>query len=112
MTNTTTIQENLVKIDNVYNALSYLLEEIQNKKDQIVQAADVNQKIIDHMETISYKDTLVNYIRDFYGQGIYQEVAFIVMEKIDASIVEFINTRVDERLRAAGMNVPESTPEG
>jgi hypothetical protein len=109
---TTTIQENILKIDNVYNALNYLLEEIQSKKDQIVQAADVNQKVIDHMETRSFKDNLINQIRESYGQGLYQEVAFLVMEKIDDSIVEFINTRVDERLRAAGMNVPDAVAGG
>ena len=109
---TTTIQENILKIDNVYNALNYLLEEIQSKKDQIVQAADVNQKVIDHMETRSFKDYLINQIRESYGNGLYQEVAFLVMEKIDNSIVEFINTRVDERLRAAGMNVPDSVAGG
>jgi hypothetical protein len=109
---TTTIQENLVRIDNVYNALNYLLEEIQSKKDQIVQAADVNQKVIDHMGTRDYRDTLINHIRENYGQSLYQEVAFLVMEKIDDSIVEFINTRVDERLRAAGMNVPEAVVGG
>jgi hypothetical protein len=109
---TITIQENIVKIDNVYNALNYLLEEIQSKKDQIVQAADVNQKVIDQMETRNFKENLMNHIRDSYGQGMYQEVAFLVMEKIDDSIVEFINTRVDERLRAVGVNVPEAVTGG
>jgi tRNA A37 N6-isopentenylltransferase MiaA len=109
---TTTIQDNIVKIDNVYNALNYLLEEIQSKKDQIVRAADVNQKVIDQMETRCFRETMLNYIRDSYGQGLYQEVAFLVMEKIDDSIVEFINTRVDERLRAAGVNVPEAVVGG
>lgn len=109
---TVTVNENLVKIDNLFNALNYLLEEIQTKKDQIVQAADVDKKVFDHMNSRDFKSELINHIRNSYGEGLYQEVAYLVMEKIDGDIGAFINARVDERLRQAGVNVPESTVGG
>ena len=107
-TETATINENILRFDNVLTALNYLLEEVQTRKDQIVQAADVDAKVINHMESRDFKSMLIDFIRNEYGQGLYQEVAFLVMEKIDNDISEFINARVDERLRAVGVNVPDA----
>ena len=38
-----------------------------------------------------------------YSDTIYRDVAFIVMEKIDGDIAQFVNARVDERLRELGV---------
>lgn len=107
-----TVNENLVEIDKLIDALNYLLEEINTRKDQVLQATDIDDKIITHIETDSFKNMLIDMIRNRYGDGLYQEVAFRVMEKIDGDIAAFINARVDERLRQAGVNVPESTVGG
>jgi len=109
---TVTVNENLLRIDNLYNALNYLFEEIQTKKDQIVQAEDVKEKVIQQMNTRDFKEQMLSHIRSVYGEGLFQEVAYIVMEKIDEDITAFINARVDERLRQVGVNVPESTVGG
>jgi hypothetical protein len=88
------------------------MEEVQTRKEQVLQTVDVEAKVISHMETHDFKSMLINYIRNEYGQGMYQEVAFLVMEKIDNDISEFINARVDERLRVAEVNVPDAVVGG
>lgn len=107
-TDTLTVNDNLVRFDNLLTALNYLMEEVQTRKEQVLQTVDIDAKIINHMESRDFKSTLVNHIRHEYGQGMYQEVAFLVMEKIDNDISKFINARVDERLRAAEVNVPDA----
>lgn len=111
-TDTLTINDNLVRFDNLLTALNYLMEEVQTRKEQVLQTVDVDAKIINHMDSQDFKRNLLDHIRQEYGQGMYQEVAFMVMEKIDKDIAEFINARVDERLRAAGVNVPDAAVGG
>lgn len=111
-TDTLTVNENLVRFDNLLTALNYLMEEVQTRKEQVLQTVDIDAKVINHMDSREFKIALVDHIRQEYGQGMYQEVAFMVMEKIDNDITEFLNARVDERLRAAGVNVPDAAVGG
>lgn len=98
------LQENLVKFDNLLTALNYLIEEVQVRKEQAVRDSDILGKVQQEMNTSTFKDNIIEYIRNNYGRGLYQEVAFLVMEKIDDDIERFINARVDERLNQLGVN--------
>jgi hypothetical protein len=106
---TVTINDNLIRFDSLLTALNYLLEEVQTRKDDVLQHVDVDSKVKTHLDSASFKHELINLIRDNYGEGLYQEVAFLVMEKIDNDIAAFINARVDERLRQNGVDVTAST---
>jgi len=106
-----TVNENLVEIDKLIDALNYLLEEINTRKESVLQPSDFDQKIINHIETDGFRNRLIGLIRTNYGDGLYQEVAFRVMEKIDNDIAAFINSRVDERLHELGV-VTSSTAGG
>lgn len=103
MSSNVTINENLVKIDNLFTALNYLFEEVQTRKDAIITQDDIYAKVCRRMNEDSYKNELTHYIRTLYGRGLYQEIAFMVMEKIDKDIEAFINDRVDERLKELGV---------
>jgi hypothetical protein len=102
------INENLLKIDNVLNALDYLLEEVRNRKDNILADINFNQIVRDEIRTDRFRDTLSSYITGGYSDSIYRDIAFIVMERIDNDIAAFINARVDERLEALGITAPPS----
>lgn len=104
-TESVTINDNLVKIDNVLTALNYLLEEVQTRKEQIISSIDVSDKVRNEMNTYHFKETISSYIRNDYGEGITREIAFMVMERIDSDIEAFINSRVNRALTAAGVNV-------
>lgn len=106
---TVTINENLLQFDSLLTALNYLLEEVQTRKEEVIQAVDVDSKVKSHLEGQEFKQSLISMIRDNYGEGLYQEVAFLVMERIDNDIAAFINARVDERLRQNGVAVTAST---
>jgi hypothetical protein len=97
------INDNIHKIDEVLNALNFLLEEVQTRKDQIVSAVDVGQKVKDQMFESGFKQMLSSFICDEYRGNMYQEVAFKVMAEIDDEIEKFIHARVDERLRELGV---------
>jgi hypothetical protein len=98
---TTTVNDALVKLDNVIEAANYLLEELQTRKSQLLQKENILDEVKAQMNTIDFKDDLSYYIRNGYGNGICREVAFHVMERIDADIEAFINDRVSKALAEA-----------
>lgn len=99
---TTTVNDALVKLDNVIEAANYLLEELQTRKSQLLQKENILDEVKAQMNTIDFKDELSYYIRNGYGNGICREVAFYVMERIDADIEAFINDRVSKALANTG----------
>ena len=103
---TITINDNLLEIENVLTALNYLYEEVETRKDKYFDTLDVSDIVHERMETREFKRSLIGMIRNDYGDGLYREVAYIVMEKIDADIAQFINSRVDQRLRELGVIPP------
>jgi hypothetical protein len=98
---TTTVNDALVKLDNVIEAANYLLEELQTRKSQLLQKENILDEVKSQMNTIDFKDDISYYIRNGYGNGICREVAFYVMERIDADIESFINDRVSKALAEA-----------
>jgi len=100
--------DNIVRIDNMITALNYLLEEVETRKNQILQNVNIDDKIISHIEGDDFKNMMLNHIKGDYGQKLIQEVAFMVFEKIDDSIQDMVNARVDARLREVGVNVPDN----
>lgn len=99
---TTTVNDALVKLDNVIEAANYLLEELQTRKSQLLQKENILDEVKAQMNTIDFKDDLSYYIRNGYGNGICREVAFYVMERIDADIEAFINDRVSKAIANTG----------
>lgn len=98
---TTTINDALVQLDHVIEAANYLLDELQTRKNQLLQEENMLEAVKTQMNTIDFKDNLSYYIRNGYGSGICREVAFYVMERIDGDIEAFINDRVSKALVAA-----------
>ena len=96
---------NQLKLQEIHN---YLLEEVETRKNQILQNVNIDDKIISHIEGDDFKNMFLNHIKGDYGQKLNQEVAFMVFEKIDESIQDMINARVDARLREVGVNVPDT----
>jgi predicted transcriptional regulator len=102
-TDTTTINENILKFDNILTALNYLLEEIETRKESLISDDKVDNIVFQRMETRQFRDGLIQRINDTYGDSMYREVAFIVMETIDNDIDAFLNARLDERLKSLGL---------
>jgi hypothetical protein len=98
---TTTVNDALVKLDNVIEAANYLLEELQTRKSQLLQKENILDEVKSQMNTSDFKEDISYYIRNGYGNGICREVAFYVMERIDADIEAFINDRVSKALAEA-----------
>ena len=104
MTNQTmSINENLVKIDNLLNALDLLYEEISTRKQEIVNSFSIKDFVKEEMKTDGFKYELMHYIRHHYASGICEEVSRLVMRNIDSDIERFINHRVDRALEKAGV---------
>lgn len=104
MNETVTINDNLLKADNLITALEYLLEEVKNRKDNIFNTIDINEIVRSELQADRFMRRLIGYMADEYFTDIYSRVAFQVMEQIDADITRFINDRVDTRLREHGVN--------
>lgn len=96
-------QENLVQFDNLLNALNYLIEEVKTRQAEAFKDANILEKVKEEMYSDRFRESILDFIRHDYGRGLYQEVAFLVMEKIDNDIEAFLNARVDERLRELGV---------
>jgi hypothetical protein len=96
-------QENLVQFDNLLNALNYLIEEVKTRQAEAFKDANILEKVQEEMYSDGFRGLILDFIRHDYGRGLYQEVAFLVMEKIDNDIEAFLNARVDERLRELGV---------
>lgn len=101
------INQNLLKIDNVLTALNYILEEVQTRKDQLMTHSSIREKLREMADEDSFQYYLANYICGSYGEKLYREVSFNVMERIDADIEAFINSRVNKALEKAGVNVAD-----
>ncbi len=95
---TTTVNDALVKLDNIITAANYLLEEIQTRKDSLVNGESVKATVKEQMNTREFLDDISYYVRNNYSSNIYEDVAFHVMEQIDADIEAFINDRVKKAL--------------
>lgn len=100
---TTTLNDNLLKIDNLITGLNYLYEEVETRKNKFFDELDVGPLVERKMDTNTFKRNLMNYVTNSYAQNLYREIAFMVMEKIDGDIAQFVNARVDERLRELGV---------
>jgi predicted transcriptional regulator len=97
------INENLVKIDNLLNALELLYEEISTRKQEIIDSFSIKDFVKEEMNTDNFKNEVVYHIRYNYGSGICNEVSRIVMRNIDSDIERRINDRVDRALKQAGV---------
>jgi hypothetical protein len=97
------VNENLYQIDNVLTGLNYLLEEVSNRKDNIFGELNLDKVVKEHINTYEYKNMIASWVAGTYCTDIYRVVAFLVMEKIDDSIAEYINSRVDARLKELGI---------
>lgn len=96
---TVTVNDNLVKFDNLLTGLEYLMEEVATRKESILSEVDLNSKIEQKINTNEFKNRMIRYVQNYYGESLYREIAFMVMEKIDSDIEAFINHRVDERIQ-------------
>lgn len=101
---TTTVNDALVQLDNVITAANYVLEELQTRKNELLQKSSILTEVKEQMNTSDFRDDIAHYIRHHYGRGLCREVAFIVMEQIDADIEAFINDRVNKALQTAGVS--------
>lgn len=102
---TTTVNDALVQLDNVITAANFLLEELQTRKNQLLGRENITDTVKEQMQSSWFNHQITNYIRNEYGNGLTREVAFYVMERIDADIEAFINDRVNKALeQAQGQN--------
>ena len=97
---TTTINDTLVKLDNVIEAANYLLEELQTRKNQLLGKESLLEDVKTQMNTNEFRSDIAYQIRNTYGNGIVREVAFFVMEQIDSDIEAFINDRVSKAIES------------
>lgn len=95
---TTTVNDALVQLDNVITAANFLLEELQTRKTQLLGRENITDTVKEQMQSSWFNHQITNYIRNEYGNGLTREVAFYVMERIDADIEAFINDRVNKAL--------------
>ena len=104
-TQTTTINDNLVNIDNVLIALNYLLEEVKTRKDELTNFDNINDIVIKQVNDPDFIYNLSHRIFNSNSDSISGEIAHKVMVKIDDDIEAFINDRVNKALYAAGVKV-------
>lgn len=97
---TTTVNDALVKIDNVLTAAEYLLEEMKTRQDGLLSEEAMTEKVKMIMSDYDFRMMILRYLKDEYGEGLCREVSFFVMSKIDADIEAFINDRVARALEA------------
>jgi hypothetical protein len=101
---TTTVNDALVELNSVIDATNYLLEELKTRKDQFLQRQNLIEDVKVAMDSPDFRNDIVHYIRNSYGEGISREVAFFVMAKIDGDIEEFINARVKTAMEKLNSN--------
>jgi hypothetical protein len=102
---TVTINDNLHKVDNILTALNFILEEVQTRKDQLTNTENLQSIVKENMEQYNFVDQVSRHFNQNYGDGLCREVAFNVMERIDADIEKFIEDRVNKALEKVGVSV-------
>lgn len=102
---TVTINDNLHKVDNILTALNFILEEVQTRKDQLTNTENLQSIVKENMEQYNFVDQVSRHFNRNYGDGLCREVAFNVMERIDADIEKFIEDRVNKALEKVGVSV-------
>lgn len=105
---TVTVNDNLHTVDNILNALNYLLEEVQTRKNELINASNISSAVKSEMDTYEFREIIRRYIINDYGDGLCREVAFKVMEQIDNDIEAFITNRVNKALEDAGVQVSQN----
>lgn len=101
MSNTVTVNDALVQLDNLINAANYLIEELETRKAQMTSQENILEEVKTQMDESWFRGRVVDHIRNNFGNGICREVAFYVMERIDADIEAFINDRVNKAIAQA-----------
>lgn len=92
---TMTVNEAVVKFDNMINACSFLLEELETRKKRILNLEDIVDELRVKIDTEEYQQKITQLLMSSFGEGAVKEVAFYVMSQIDSTIESFINARVD-----------------
>jgi len=100
---TLTVNDALVQLDHVVSAAKFILEELETHKNTSLSAHSLAEEVKKQMNTYDFKSEIIDTIRHNYGEGLCREVAFYVMNKIDADIEAFINARVTKALEEAGV---------
>lgn len=111
---TTDLNDNLVRIDNLLRAVEYLYEELSTRRTDIMEQLSpekIGELTLDRMNSAEFRELLVTKIRENMGDTLYREVCMLVMGNIDDDIDAFITDRVHTALRNAGVSVPETIAE-
>jgi hypothetical protein len=105
---TVTVNDNLHKVDNILNALNYLLEEVQTRKNEMINPSTISSTVKSEMDTYEFRETIRRHVVNEYGEGLCREVAFKVMQQIDNDIEAFITNRVNKALEDARVQVSQN----
>lgn len=92
---TMTVNEAVVKFDNMITACSFLLEELETRKNRILNLEEIVDELRVKIDTEEYQQKITQLMMSSFGEGAVKEVAFYVMSQIDSTIESFINDRVD-----------------
>jgi hypothetical protein len=106
MTSTTTLNDNLVKVDNLIAALNYLLEELETRKKECTDQGKISDMVKSSVrEIIHYDDYVLNKIvrrvandkwydllANFEGR-IENTLNSIIKEHIDVAVEKELNRR-------------------
>ena len=106
---TVSLNDNLIEIDNLITSLNYLYEDVKTR-GEILMSDNINsEKVVEALKNLvtnnyAFRHRFIRFIRDEYPYSTFiKDVAFSVMEEIDADIEKFVNSRVEQKLRDLGV---------
>lgn len=92
------VNDQLVEIDNLINALHYIKEEAETKLLTSQQAGGIMRE---YLESDAFFRRVRDYIRNRHLSNIATHVAIDVKEEINSHLENYILSRLDDRIETA-----------
>lgn len=111
MTPTTNLNDNLVKIDNLVNALNYIFEEIETRKKEITSQESlekgIQQSVSEQLKSYQFINRLTREIRDNYWWDMVRNMKDELEPMIRVMVEQNLKVMIRRELESLGYTQQE-----
>jgi hypothetical protein len=98
------VNEQLVQLDNLLTAISYLHEEVRSRQIEMLGASEVERMVKEFLSDRGFYTRILNYHKRYQIPTIKREVMDEIKNDIDSHLENYILSKIDERVELALSN--------